>query len=60
MKSYLLITGLLFAALGVMHLGNAVLHVHGHGGTQFYLENLLLGGVSAALGVWGLRLSARA
>jgi hypothetical protein len=61
MKSYLVITGLLFAALGVMHVGNAVLHFHGNAeGAAFYAENLGLGGIAAALGVWGLFLSSRA
>ena len=61
MKSYLVITGTLFGLIGAMHLGNAVLHFHGPGGgLEFYAENFLLGGLAAALGVWGLRLSARA
>jgi len=61
MKTYLVITGLLFAAMGAMHLGNVLLHFHGHGdGAAFYVENLVLGGIAVSLGTWGLRLSSRA
>ena len=56
MKAYLLITGTMFALIGVMHLGRLVMRMP----SSDWPFDAVLGGLSAALAVWAFRLVATA